>query len=337
MDLHQFDYPLPPELIAQHPLPHRDDSRLLIYERATGHITHTVFRELPRYLAPTDKLVFNNSKVLPARLYGTIQGKPGEVLLLHPVTDGWEALVKPGRAFKPGTQITFAPDFSATVLGPTASGRLLQFSVPPAAVLPYLDRYGILPTPPYITEQLADPSRYQTVYAQPLGSVAAPTAGLHFTPELLRELAPQHILGEVTLHVGLGTFQPVQTTDLTQHPMHAEWFELTPELAEAINQHHAQGGSVVAVGTTTCRVLESSATPAGLVTPQQRTTDIFIYPGYQWRAVDKLITNFHLPKSTLLMLVSSFLGSREQALALYHLAIEEQYRFFSFGDAMFIV
>ena len=337
MDLSLFDFHLPPARIAQHPLPRRDDSRLLVYERATDRVTHTVFRDLPAYLAPTDKLVFNNSKVLPARLYGTIHDKPVEVLLLHPVSDGWEALVKPGRTFKPGTRITFAPDFTATVLEVTTTGRRLQFSVPPDAVLPYLDRYGTLPTPPYITEHLADPARYQTVYAEPVGSVAAPTAGLHFTPELLAQLTPDHLLGEVTLHVGLGTFQPVHATDLTQHPMHEEWFELSAPLATAINDHRAHGGQLVAVGTTTCRVLESSATELGTVTPQQRTTNIFIYPGYQWRVVDKLITNFHLPKSTLLMLVSSFLGSREKALELYHLAINEQYRFFSFGDAMFIV
>ncbi|HEX6289730.1 MAG TPA: tRNA preQ1(34) S-adenosylmethionine ribosyltransferase-isomerase QueA [Herpetosiphonaceae bacterium] len=343
-----FDYDLPQELIAQTPVEPRDASRLLVLDRQTGALHHDRFFNIGHYLQPGDLLVANESRVLPARLFGhKPTGGKVEVLLLRRRDDRtWEALVG-GKGVRPGTTLQIEPQ-AATHHGPVRAevldalphgGRLIQFETPIEPLLPEL---GQMPLPPYIHQQVADPERYQTVYSKTQGSAAAPTAGLHFTAQLIAALQEQGIAWTtVTLHVGLDTFRPVQVEDPAQHTMHSEYFELSAATADAINQVRAEGRRVIAVGTTTVRVLETAAQWAerdGLATirPCGGDTNIFIYPPYRFRVVDALITNFHLPKSTLLMLVSA-LASREQILAAYAEAVRERYRFFSFGDAMLIV
>jgi S-adenosylmethionine:tRNA ribosyltransferase-isomerase len=342
--LEAYDYLLPAEQIAQNPAVPRDHSRLLVIQPAPHH-QHRLFYELPDLLRPGDLLVLNNTRVIPARLYGRkSNGTPVEALLLEEQTDNqWLALVKPGKRLKPGAVIAFgpagrSPDLTATILAidePTG-GRLLQFNLPVGqSVLPLLSQLGQVPLPPYITDSQADPEQYQTVYAKQSGSAAAPTAGLHFTPELLTRLQQQGIEQTfVTLHVGVGTFRPVEATDITQHQMHGEWIEVSPETVAQVQRTKAAGGRVIAVGTTSVRSLEGAA-QTGKLQPYCGKTKLFIYPGYQWQVVDGLITNFHLPKSSLMMLVSALIG-RQRLLDLYQVAINEQYRFYSFGDAMLI-
>ncbi len=341
-----YDYPLPPAQIAQTPAAPRDSSRLLVVKDAVQHV-HAVFRDLPDLLRPGDLLVLNNTRVIPARLFGY---KPGglqvEILLLEPRLEAncWLVLVKPGRRLKPGVRILFGSQGegeagSATVLAMDAEtgGRVLQFEVPPGETLEaMIERLGQVPLPPYITDTEASPDQYQTVYATRPGAVAAPTAGLHFTPELLQRLGERGIhQAFVTLHVGVGTFRPVEAEEITAHRMHAEWVEVPEQTVEQIHQTKARGGRIIAVGTTVVRSLEGAA-QSGVLQPFRGKTDLFIYPGYQWRVIDGLITNFHLPKSSLLMLVSALIG-RQRLLNLYQIAIAEGYRFYSFGDAMLIL
>jgi S-adenosylmethionine:tRNA ribosyltransferase-isomerase len=338
-----YDYELPPELIAQHPVEPRDSSRLMLVDRATGAIAHHVFRDLPTLLRPHDLLVGNRSRVIPARLRGhkLPSGGAVEILLLRNQGDGrWEALVRPGKRLSVGTRVGFGDrDAFAEIVDRTeAGGRVVRFldrHDRPLDGEPFerwLGRVGEMPLPPYIKEPLGDPERYQTVYAQVPGSAAAPTAGLHFTPALLFRLREAGIgLTNVVLHVGLDTFRPVETDDLRQHRIHSEWCELPESTAARIAAARRAGGRIVAVGTTAVRVLETSGGE-----PYQGDTRLFIYPGYQFRAVDALITNFHLPRSSLLMLVSAFAG-RELVLRAYAEAVAERYRFFSFGDAMLIL
>jgi S-adenosylmethionine:tRNA ribosyltransferase-isomerase len=334
-----FDYRLPPERIAQTPVEPRDASRLLVLERASGKITHTQFNGIGDFLTPGDLLVLNQTRVLPARLYGRKVATGGrvELLLLNRRDERtWEALVG-GKGLRVSSHVAFDDRLDAEVVeeldGPR---RLIQFSEP---VEPHLEKLGHTPLPPYITEPLADPERYQTVYARESGSAAAPTAGLHFTPRLLDELQAKGIgVAKVTLHVGLDTFAPVNEEDPAEHAIHSEWCQLTNETAEQINQTRAAGGRIIAVGTTSVRTLESAAQHGAgrRVTPFEGPTRLFILPGYSFRTVDSLLTNFHLPRTTLLMLVSAF-ASREQILSAYQTAIEEEYRFYSFGDAMLIL
>ncbi len=342
--LSEYDYELPPELIAQEPIEPRDAARLLVLDRRTGRIEHRIFREIGDYLQPGDLLVVNDSRVLPARLFGRrATGGQVELLLLQARGDGhWEALARPARRLRPGEVIAILPRESehaqlapATIVERLEEGRVLV-QLPPE-VLDALDRYGHVPLPPYIRRALRDPERYQTVYARELGSVAAPTAGLHFTPELLDRLQRSGVgLARVTLHVGLGTFKPVQVEDARQHRMHAEWYHVPAETLAAIRSAREQGRRVVAVGTTSARTLESI--PDRLDESGELTgwTDLYIVPGHRWRVVDALITNFHLPRSTLLLLVSSFAG-RELIFRAYREAVERGYRFYSFGDAMLIL
>ena len=406
MKISDFDYQLPEELIAQTPIEPRDASRLMVLDRARGTIEHRIFRDIVEYLRPGDVLVCNQSRVIPARLFGRkvpTGGKVELLLLAKRSDDTWEALVKPGRRVKVGTRIEIgvedhgirgdspAPRSPSPVIGEVigrteAGGRLIRFSPP---IEPLLDELGTVPLPPYIREPLRDPERYQTVYARVEGSVAAPTAGLHFTPELMRKIEAKGAkFAFVTLHVGLGTFRPVREENVEDHKMHREYCELSPEVARQLNRARAEGGRIIAVGTTSVRVLETAAkigkretgkfsgsqslllrgvlAPSGrrgrrpvayhcdllklgtgrlvdrkssqfsdLLTPFSGWTDLFIYPGYQFRAVDALITNFHLPRSTLLMLVCAFAG-REFILRAYREAVRRRYRFYSFGDAMFI-
>ncbi len=341
MRTQEFDYYLPPELIAQQPVEPRDAARLMVLDRQTGEITETVFRDIVSFLGPRDLLVLNDTRVRPARLIGRKQDTGGvaEVLLLEPRgNDYWEALVKPGRRLKPGTVIEFGAqgELAAEIIDYTPSkGRIIKF-VYTGDFDRLLHTLGEVPLPPYIHEELADKERYQTVYSRQEGSAAAPTAGLHFTRELLAELGQHGIkMATVTLHVGLGTFRPVETEHVEEHRMHAEFYSVSPEAAALINQAKAEGGRVIAVGTTSTRVLESVATTDGEVSPGSGWTDIFIYPGYTFKVVDALITNFHLPRSSLLMLVSAFAG-RERILTAYNEAVRRRFRFFSFGDAMFI-
>ncbi|GEA16117.1 S-adenosylmethionine:tRNA ribosyltransferase-isomerase [Moorella sp. E308F] len=340
--LEEFDYDLPPELIAQTPVEPRDASRLLVLNRERGYLEHRHFYDLPDYLKEGDVLVLNETRVIPARLWGRRAGTGAriEVLLLtRRDRDTWEALVRPGRRVPVGTEIIFGQgELKARATATTsAGGRLLQFFYQEGPFETLLDRLGAMPLPPYIKEKPEDPGRYQTVYARVEGSVAAPTAGLHFTPRLLEQLRGQGVqIVYLLLHVGLGTFRPVKVQNIEEHHMHAEYYEVTPEAAAAINAARARGGRIVAVGTTVVRTLETVATEEGLIQPGNGWTDIFIYPGYRFKAVDCLITNFHLPKSTLIMLVSAFAG-REKILAAYRTAVAEGYRFFSFGDAMLIL
>jgi S-adenosylmethionine:tRNA ribosyltransferase-isomerase len=343
-----YDYHLPPELIAQTPAEPRDSSRLLVLDRATGALTHSVFREIGAFLRPGDLLVANESRVLPARLHGrkAETGAAVEILLLAlrpeigPTV--WETLVKPGKRVRPGHRIDFPAGLSAEILESTAAGgRLARFLADarpdPGAVEACFRQIGEMPLPPYIHTKLRDPERYQTVYSHTEGSAAAPTAGLHFTPDLIARLAAQGIpLVYVTLHVGLDTFRPVEVADLRQHHMHSEDITLGQATADAINATRMAGGRVVAVGTTTVRTLEAVAARWLPLQPFAGRTDIFITPGFQFRVTDALITNFHLPKSTLLAMISAFAG-RERVLAAYQEAIAQGYRFYSFGDAMLIL
>lgn len=341
MKTSDFDYVLPEELIAQTPMEPRDHSRLMVVHRGTGAIEHKHFYDLPQYLRPGDALVINETKVIPARLLGVKEdtGVPVEVLLLRRenATD-WEALVRPGRRLKPGTTCVFGDGLlRCAVLENVAEtgGRLVRFQYE-GVFEELLDRLGEMPLPPYIHEKLQDQSRYQTVYAKAEGSAAAPTAGLHFTPALLEQVRAMGVtVVPVLLHVGLGTFRPVKEEDVDKHVMHSEYYQVTREAADTLNRIRQAGGRLICVGTTSVRTIETVADDAGIIHPGTGETAIFIKPGVKVKAVDALITNFHLPQSTLLMLVSTFLG-REQALAAYELAVKEKYRFFSFGDAMFI-
>ncbi|MCH5274336.1 MAG: tRNA preQ1(34) S-adenosylmethionine ribosyltransferase-isomerase QueA [Lachnospiraceae bacterium] len=335
-----FYFALPQELIAQDPLGDRSSSRLLFLDKKTGETEHHVFREIKEYLRPGDCLVLNNTKVIPARLLGSKEDTGGtvEVLLLNRrEKDIWETLVKPGKKCKPGTRLVFGEGLlKGEVLDVVEEGnRLIRFSYE-GIFEEILDRLGEMPLPPYITHKLQDKNRYQTVYAKYEGSAAAPTAGLHFTEELLAELEKKGIaLVYVTLHVGLGTFRPVKAENVLDHHMHSEYYEVTKEAADTINRIKAEGGRIICVGTTSCRTIESASDENGNVRAGCGNTAIFIYPGYRFKVLDALITNFHLPESTLVMLVSALAG-REHILAAYEEAVREKYRFFSFGDAMFI-
>ncbi len=341
MKTSDFDYVLPEELIAQTPMEPRDHSRLMVVHRGTGAIEHRRFYDLPQYLRPGDALVINETKVIPARLLGVKEdtGVPVEVLLLRRenATD-WEALVRPGRRLKPGASCVFGDGLlRCTVLENVAEtgGRLVRFQYE-GVFEELLDRLGEMPLPPYIHEKLQDQSRYQTVYAKAEGSAAAPTAGLHFTPALLEQVRAMGVtVVPVLLHVGLGTFRPVKEEDVDKHVMHSEYYQVTREAADTLNRIRQAGGRLICVGTTSVRTIETVADSDGIIHPGAGETAIFIKPGVKIKAVDALITNFHLPQSTLLMLVSTFLG-REKALDAYRLAVQEKYRFFSFGDAMFI-
>ena len=334
-----FYFDLPEELIAQTPLERRDASRLLLLDHETGEITHKHFYDLPDYLNPGDCLVLNDSRVLPARLMGNrLTGGAVEVVLLRDLGDGkWECLTRPGRKTRPGTELTFGGGLlTATVTDALEDGnKVLQFHYD-GIFLEILDQLGKMPLPPYIKAELQDRERYQTVYSREIGSAAAPTAGLHFTEELLDRIRAKGIkVCFVTLHVGLGTFRPVKEEDILDHVMHSEYCVIPEETANIINETKAAGGRVIAVGTTSCRTLESFTEPNGTVLAKGGWTDIFIYPGYTFKCIDALVTNFHLPESTLIMLVSALAG-REHILNAYATAVKERYRFFSFGDAMFI-
>ena len=335
-----FDYDLPQELIAQDPLEQRDSSRLLILDKETGERTHKIFHDIIDYLHEGDCLVINNTKVIPARLIGEREGTGGkvEVLLLKRRSDNvWETLVKPGKKARPGMRLSFGGGLlHAEVQEVVDEGnRLIRFEYE-GIFEEILDQLGQMPLPPYITHQLKDKNRYQTVYAKYEGSAAAPTAGLHFTEELLEQIQAKGIkIARVTLHVGLGTFRPVKVEDVTEHHMHTEFYHVSEEAADIINETKKQGGRVICVGTTSCRTIESAVDDQGIVHATEGDTDIFIYPGYQFKVLDCLITNFHLPESTLLMLVSALAG-KENIMAAYREAVEMRYRFFSFGDAMFI-
>ena len=341
MNLHDFYYELPRELIAQDPLEDRSGSRLLVLNRSTGETEHHIFREIREYLRPGDCLVVNDTKVIPARLIGSREGTGAkiEVLLLkRRADDVWETLVKPGKKARPGVRLCFGDGLlRGEVLEVVEEGnRLIRFTYE-GIFEEILDRLGQMPLPPYITHQLKDRNRYQTVYAKHDGSAAAPTAGLHFTPELLDEIRKKGVqIAHVTLHVGLGTFRPVKVEAIEDHHMHSEFYVVEEEQARIINETRAGGGRIIAVGTTSCRTLESAADEDGVLRAGSGWTDIFIYPGYEFRLTDCLITNFHLPESTLLMLVSALAG-RERILKAYEAAVKERYRFFSFGDAMFII
>ena len=340
MKTSDFDFYLPEELIAQTPLERRDSSRLLTLDTCTGEIAHRHFYELPQLLRPGDCLVLNNSRVLPARLIG--HRLPGggacEVLLLTDKGDGlWECLVRPGRKLKPGAQVSFGEGHLTATVEAEASGgnRLVRFHYQ-GIFLEVLEELGKMPLPPYIKEELQDNERYQTVYSKINGSAAAPTAGLHFTPELLRQIQEMGVkLCYVTLHVGLGTFRPVKAEDISEHEMHSEYCMIPEETARTINETKRNGGRVICVGTTSCRTVESFGAEDGTLKESAGWTSIFIYPGYRFKVLDALVTNFHLPQSTLIMLVSALAG-REHVLSAYEEAVKERYRFFSFGDAMFI-
>lgn len=341
MKTSDFAYDLPEELIAQDPLTDRASSRLMVLDKKTGERTHTDFHEIVHYLQKGDCLVINDTKVIPARLIGQKEGTGGrvEVLLLKRRENNiWETLVKPGKKARPGAKISFGGGLlGAEVLEVVEEGnRLVQFSYE-GIFEEILDQLGQMPLPPYITHELKDKNRYQTVYAKYEGSAAAPTAGLHFTEELLADIEKKGVsIARVTLHVGLGTFRPVKVEDVAEHHMHTEYYRVTKEAAEIINETKKMGGRVICVGTTSCRTIESAADEDGLVHAGEGDTDIFIYPGYRFKVLDCLITNFHLPESTLLMLVSALAG-KEQVMAAYQEAVEKRYRFFSFGDAMFIL
>ena len=334
-----FYYDLPEELIAQTPVEPRDSSRLLVYDRASGKVEHKIFRDITDYLNKGDVLVINNTKVLPARMYAhTTNGGAVEVLLLKRLDkDRWEVLVKPGRKCTVGKQLKVSDELSLTVEDITDSGeRIVKFNYD-GVFEEILDRVGNMPLPPYIKKKLEDKTRYQTVYAKTDGSAAAPTAGLHFTPELLNKLKDKGVeVAEVLLHVGLGTFRPVKEEVITDHKMHSEYYEVGERSAEIINKAKREGRRIIAVGTTSVRTLESVADENGFVKPCSGNTEIFIYPPYKFKCVNSLITNFHLPESTLIMLVAALTG-REEILSLYKMAVENKYRFFSFGDAMLVL
>ncbi len=341
MKRQDFYYELPEELIAQDPLKDRSSSRLLVLDKESGAVSHHVFKEITDYLHEGDCLVINDTKVIPARLIGSKVGTEGKIeilLLKRKENNVWETLVKPGKKAKIGTKISFG---EGLLIGEVVDivdegNRLIQFTYE-GIFEEILDRLGQMPLPPYITHQLEDKNRYQTVYATHTGSAAAPTAGLHFTPELLDEIEQKGIeIARVTLHVGLGTFRPVKVEEITEHHMHSEFFQIDEEAARKINHAKDSGKRVICVGTTSCRTIESAADETGRLKACSGWTEIFIYPGYQFKILDCLITNFHLPESTLIMLVSALAG-REHVLAAYEEAVRERYRFFSFGDAMLIV
>ncbi len=334
-----FYYDLPKELIAQTPLERRDGSRLLVLDRDTGAMEHRHFYDLPEFLRPGDCLVLNDSRVLPARLFGKREtGGAVEVVLLRDRGENiWEGLTRPGKKTRPGVKLIFGEgELAAEVVGEAEGGnKLLQFHYE-GIFLEILERLGKMPLPPYIKEELQDSERYQTVYSKEVGSAAAPTAGLHFTQELLEKIRAMGVsMAYVTLHVGLGTFRPVKAENIEDHEMHAEYCVISRETADIINWTKARGGRVISVGTTSCRTLESRAGDGGHIEPYAGWTNIFIYPGYKFKCIDALITNFHLPESTLIMLVSALAG-RENILNAYKTAVDMKYRFFSFGDAMFI-
>ena len=341
MKTSDFYYELPQELIAQDPLEDRSASRLMHLDRKTGAVEHRHFRDIKEYLRPGDCLVINDTKVIPARLYGRKVGTDAliEILLLkRRENDVWETLVKPGKKCRPGAEISFGEGIlRGRVLDVVEEGnRLIQFEYE-GIFEEILDQLGEMPLPPYITHKLKDRKRYQTVYARHEGSAAAPTAGLHFTRELLEEIQEMGVkIAHVTLHVGLGTFRPVKVENVTEHHMHSEFYVVEEEQAALVNEARKNGGRIIAVGTTSCRTLESAADAEGILKAGSGWTDIFIYPGYRFKILDGLITNFHLPESTLIMLVSAFAG-KEQVLGAYREAVKERYRFFSFGDAMVIL
>ena len=340
MKVTDYYFDLPQEQIAQDPLEDRSSSRLLVLDKETGEYSHHVFREITEFLKPGDCLVLNNTKVIPARLFGDNEGTQAKIeilLLKRRENDVWETLVKPGKKAKVGTKIIFGGGLLVgEVIDIVEEGnRLIQFTYE-GIFEEILDQLGQMPLPPYITHQLKDKNRYQTVYAKYDGSAAAPTAGLHFTPELLQQVKDMGVdIAEVTLHVGLGTFRPVKVDNILEHHMHSEFYMVTQEAADKINNAKKNGHRVICVGTTSCRTIESAADENGMLKESSGWTEIFIYPGYQFKVLDCLITNFHLPESTLLMLVSALAG-REHVLAAYEEAVKEGYRFFSFGDAMFI-
>lgn len=341
-----FYYDLPQELIAQHPMEQRDTSRLMVLDRANGSTTHRHFYDILDYLKPEDVLVVNDSKVIPARLYGCVEGREEagiEILLLRQRDlDTWETLVKPGKRARVGMRLVFGDGIlRAEVLSLVEEGnRVIRFEYDRTKfknIYEVLHLIGLMPLPPYITEQLRDNERYQTVYAREEGSAAAPTAGLHFTADLLQKIREKGVaIAPVMLHVGLGTFRPVKADRIDEHVMHSEFFSVSEESANLINERKKKGGRLICVGTTSCRTIESVAHEDGTVPAMSGDTGIFIYPGYKFKAVDALITNFHLPESTLLMLVSAFYD-RDKVMEAYRTAVEERYRFFSFGDAMLIV
>lgn len=341
MNLHDFYYDLPKELIAQDPLTDRASSRLLVMDRKSGKFSHDVFRHITNYLKKGDCLVLNDTKVIPARLFGTRCDTNAliEILLLTRKSDtDWECLVKPGKKARTGCRLSFGEgELYGTIIDVKEDGnRIIRFEFD-GIFEEILDRLGQMPLPPYITHSLEDKDRYQTVYAAHSGSAAAPTAGLHFTKELLQEIEEKGVkIAKVTLHVGLGTFRPVKEENILDHHMHSEFYTVTEETAQLINQSRAEGGRIICVGTTSTRTLESVAAEDGTMKAASGWTDIFIYPGYRFKVTDGLITNFHLPESTLVMLVSAF-STRENILRAYQAAIDEKYRFFSFGDAMFLI
>ena len=339
MKTSEFDFELPQELIAQHPLANRSQSRLLVLHRESGEIEHRHFFDIINYLKPGDVLVRNNTRVIPARLFGTKEGTGAhvELLLLRQEGDEWECLVGNARVVKIGTVISFNEgELRAECIGIGEKGIRHFRMIYEGIFMEILEKLGNVPLPPYIREKLEDPERYQTVYAKVKGSSAAPTAGLHFTPELFDQLREKGIeIEDITLHVGLGTFRPMDTEDIADHHMHSEFFMMDKETAERLNKAKAEGRRIIAVGTTSCRTLESIMQKYGKFCECHEDTDIFIYPGYEFKAIDALITNFHLPKSTLVMLVSALAG-KDKIMKAYQAAIDEKYRFFSFGDSMFI-
>lgn len=340
MKTSDFYYDLPQELIAQTPVEPRNSSRLMILHKDSGELEHRIFKDLPEYLRPGDCLILNDTRVIPARIYG-VKEETGAVveflLLTQKENNVWECLCKPGKRAKVGTRFNFGEcKLYGTVIEIQEDGnRLVQFDCQ-GNIYAVLDQIGQMPLPPYIKEKLQDKERYQTVYSRELGSAAAPTAGLHFTPQMLKDIQAMGVnIGYVTLHVGLGTFRPVKVEDVTKHKMHTEHYHMPAETAELINRTKANGGRVIAVGTTSCRTIESVATKNGCICEDDDNTSIFIYPGYEFKCMDALITNFHLPESTLIMLVSAFAGF-DHIMHAYNTAVAEKYRFFSFGDAMFI-
>ena len=340
MNVKDFYFDLPQEQIAQDPLEDRSSSRLLVLDRETGEREHKIFKDIVDYLKPGDCLVLNNTKVIPARLYGEKEGTQAKIeilLLKRKENDVWETLVKPGKKARPGAVIDFGEGLlTGEIIDVVDEGnRLIQFHYE-GIFEEILDQLGEMPLPPYITHKLQDKNRYQTVYAKHEGSAAAPTAGLHFTPELLEQVKEMGVnIAHVTLHVGLGTFRPVKVDDVEKHHMHSEFYIVEEDQAKLINNTKKNGGRVIAVGTTSCRTLESATGEDGIVKATSGWTEIFIYPGYRFKCIDALITNFHLPESTLLMLVSALAG-KEKIMHAYEVAVQERYRFFSFGDAMFI-
>lgn len=341
MKTSDFFYELPQELIAQTPVEPRDSSRLMILNRKNGNVEHKIFHDLIDYLNPGDCLILNDTRVIPARIYGTKKetGAYVEFLLLKQSENNvWECLCKPGKRAKPGTKFTFGDGLvDCEVLDITDDGnRIIKFDCDSKEIYNILDKIGKMPLPPYITEELKNGERYQTVYSKELGSAAAPTAGLHFTNEMLDKIKSKGVqIGYVTLHVGLGTFRPVKVDDVTNHKMHSEHYHISKETADLINQTKAAGKRVISVGTTSTRTLESVAVKNGCICEDEDDTSIFIYPGYKFKCIDALITNFHLPESTLIMLISAFAGY-DNVMNAYNIAVREKYRFFSFGDAMFI-